>query len=119
MVKKASRFEAREPIRQGMKQYFGGFDSGIATGLRLRHDHGSVYMSDDFQSEIRFLGIESSPAFVRQPEGKAYASYCTSCEPQTTFSGKRRRLASLTPWALRGGLGPGCSYSQSSRSFNG
>ena len=26
-------------------------------------------MSDDFQKEIRFLGIESSPAFVRQPEG--------------------------------------------------
>jgi putative transposase len=26
-------------------------------------------MSDAFQSEIRFLGIESSPAFVRQPEG--------------------------------------------------
>ncbi len=69
VVKKASRFEALEPIRQGMKQYFGGFDSGIATGLRLRRDHGSVYMSDDFQSEIRFLGIESSPAFVRQPEG--------------------------------------------------
>jgi transposase InsO family protein len=34
----------------------------------LRHDHASVYMSDDFQSEIKFLGIESSPAFVRQPE---------------------------------------------------
>ena len=26
-------------------------------------------MSDDFQNEIRFLGIEASPAFVRQPEG--------------------------------------------------
>lgn len=26
-------------------------------------------MSDDFQAEIRFLGMESSPAFVRQPEG--------------------------------------------------
>ncbi len=26
-------------------------------------------MSDGFQNEIRFLGIESSPAFVRQPEG--------------------------------------------------
>ena len=36
---------------------------------RLRHDHGSVYMSDDFQKEIRFLGMESSPSFVRQPEG--------------------------------------------------
>ena len=26
-------------------------------------------MSDDFQAEIQFLGIEASPAFVRQPEG--------------------------------------------------
>ena len=69
VVKKASRFEALEPIRQGVRQYFGGFSAGAAAGLRLRHDHGSVYMSDDFQNEIRFVGIEPSPAFVRQPEG--------------------------------------------------
>lgn len=68
-VKKATRFEALEPIRQGVQEYFGGFAAGNAAGLRLRHDHGSVYMSDDFQNEIRFLGIEPSPAFVRQPEG--------------------------------------------------
>ena len=68
-VKKATRFEALEPIRQGVKEYFGGFSGGSAAGLRLRHDHGSVYMSEDFHNEIRFLGIEASPAFVRQPEG--------------------------------------------------
>ena len=69
VVKSANRFEALEPIRQGVKEYLGGFSGGIAAALRLRHDHGSVYMSDDFQNEIRFLGMESSPAFVRQPEG--------------------------------------------------
>jgi putative transposase len=68
-VKKATRFEALEPLRQAVRERLGGFGSGVATGLRLRHDHGSVYMSDDFQNEIRFPGIESSPAFVRQPEG--------------------------------------------------
>ena len=68
-VKKATRFEALEPVRQGVREHFGFFSQGSAAGLRLRHDHGSVYMSDDFQNEIRFLGIESSPAFVRQPEG--------------------------------------------------
>jgi putative transposase len=26
-------------------------------------------MSDDFQSEIRYLGMESSPSFIRQPAG--------------------------------------------------
>jgi len=30
-------------------------------------------MSDDFQNEIRFLGIESTPAFVRAPEGNGCA----------------------------------------------
>jgi putative transposase len=69
VVKKATRFEALEPIRQGIKEHFGLFSGGSAAGLRLRHDHGSVYMSDDFQTEIKFLGIEPSPAFVRQPEG--------------------------------------------------
>jgi putative transposase len=68
-VKKATRFEALEPIRQGINEYFDGFSAGSADGLLLRHDHGSAYMSDDFQSEVRFLGIASSPAFVRQPEG--------------------------------------------------
>jgi transposase InsO family protein len=68
-VKKATRFEALEPIRQGVKEHFGAFSGGAAAGLRLRHDHGSVYMSDDFQNEVNFLGIEPSPAFVRQPEG--------------------------------------------------
>jgi putative transposase len=69
VVKKATRFEALEPIRQGVKEQFGAFAGGTAAGLWLRHDHGSVYVSADFQNEIRFLGIEPSPAFVRQPEG--------------------------------------------------
>lgn len=68
-VKRATRFEALEPIRQGVKEYYGGFRKGVATGLHIRHDHGSQFMSDHFQKEIRFLGMESSPAFVRQPEG--------------------------------------------------
>jgi hypothetical protein len=66
---------------------------------------------------LRELGITWIGA--HSPQAKAYASYCTSCEPWKTFSGKRRRLASLTPWALHGGLGPGSSYNQSSRSFTG
>jgi hypothetical protein len=30
-------------------------------------------MSDDFQQEIKFFGIASSPAYVRQPEGNGVA----------------------------------------------
>src|SRR4051794_34978141 len=69
----ADRFEALEPVKQAVRQCHGGFAKGIAAGLRLRHDHGSQYVSHDFQAEIRFLGIESSPAFVREPEGNGCA----------------------------------------------
>ncbi len=52
-----------------LRDYCDGFRAHAAAGIRLRHDWGSQYMSDDFQAEIRFLGMESSPSFVRQPEG--------------------------------------------------
>ena len=71
--KRQDRFEALEPIRQGIAMHFGAFEAGAASGLKLRHDHGSNYMADDFQNEIEFLGIESSPAFVREPEGNGCA----------------------------------------------
>ena len=45
----------------------------ITHGLSLRHDHGSQYMSQVFQDEVRFLGLTSSPAFVREPQGNGCA----------------------------------------------
>src|ERR671939_2022263 len=68
-----TRFEALEPIRQGVRTAFGAFGQDIAQGLVLRHDHGSQYMSQVFQEEMTFLGITSSPAFVREPEGNGCA----------------------------------------------
>ena len=56
-------------MRQAVREQFGGFSESIALGVKLRHDHGSQFMSDEFQREISFLGLESSPAFVREPEG--------------------------------------------------
>src|SRR5436309_12482109 len=71
--RQATRFQALEPTRQGVRQRFGGFGKAIARGLAVRHDHGSQYMSHHFQREIAFLAIESSPAFVRAPEGNGCA----------------------------------------------
>jgi putative transposase len=70
---RATRFEALEPIRQGVRTCFGTFAEGVAVGLELRHDHGSQFVADDFQREIAFLGITPSPAFVREPEGNGCA----------------------------------------------
>ena len=45
-AQRATRFEALEPIRQGVREHFGGFVKNVARGLSVRHDHGSQYMSD-------------------------------------------------------------------------
>ncbi len=70
---RATRFEAPEPLRQGVRRPFGGFARGVARGLSVRHDHGSRYMAHDFQKELRFPGIGSSPAYARAPEGNGCA----------------------------------------------
>jgi transposase InsO family protein len=68
-----NRFEALELLRQGVREYFGGFDEGIAVGLAIRHDHGSACMSDAFQQELAFFGMTSSPSFVREPDSNGVA----------------------------------------------
>jgi transposase InsO family protein len=91
----------------------------VGPGLVHHSDRGSQYASNEYTDLLKDNGIDISMSRKGNPWDKAYASYCTSCELWKTFSGKRRRLASLTPWALHGGLGPGSSYNQSSRSFTG
>lgn len=71
--KSGDRFGELEPLRQGVREYCGGFDQGIAADLAIRHDDGSAYMSDDFQTELAFLGMTGSPSFVREPEGNGVA----------------------------------------------
>jgi hypothetical protein len=41
-AKHANRFEALEPIRQGVRARFGGFEGAIAVGFSLRHDNGTL-----------------------------------------------------------------------------
>jgi putative transposase len=72
-ARRGTRFEALEPIRQGVSERFGAVGPDTAAGLAIRHDHGSQYMSHDFQTEIRWLGAASSPAFVKAPEGNGCA----------------------------------------------
>lgn len=72
-AKSGTRFEALEPIRQGIREHFGAYTAQAADGLSVRHDHGSAYLSDVFRDELRFLGARSSPAFVREPEGNGCA----------------------------------------------
>ncbi len=68
-AKIGNRFEALVPVQQGIREHFGSLDTGVAVGLSVRHDHGTQYTSRAFQTELRFLGVESSPSFVAAPEG--------------------------------------------------
>nr|WP_235669699.1 integrase core domain-containing protein [Solidesulfovibrio carbinolicus] len=72
-AKRGTRFEALEPIRQGVRHSFGTFGQDVARGLTLRHDHGSQFIAEDFQQEIAFLGIEDSASYVREPQGNGIA----------------------------------------------
>lgn len=66
--KVGDRFNAMEPIRQGLRKHYGSLAQGIAAGLALRCDHGSQYTSDHFQSELKHFGIRQSLAYVSEPE---------------------------------------------------
>ena len=102
-ARRATRFEALEPIRQGVRRCFGGFAQGIGRGLAMRHDHGSQYMSDAFQQELAFLGIASSPAFVRALREMAAPSAssarsrrtCSGCVPSTPSRSFGRRCSTF------------------------
>jgi len=72
-ARRGTRFEALDPMRQAVRERYGAFAQGIADGVAVRHDHGSQFISHAYQEELHFLGIESSPAFVRQPEGNGCA----------------------------------------------
>lgn len=63
------RDEAMVALQQACRTSFGSVEKAIAAGLKLRHDNGSQSVSRAYQAELRFLGIESSPSFVRAPEG--------------------------------------------------
>lgn len=70
LCKTFDRFAAMESLRNAVRKEFGSIEQGICKGINiaLRADHGSQFDSIDFQKEIKFLGINYSPAFVRSPE---------------------------------------------------
>ena len=51
-----NRWQALEPLRQGVRCYLGGFAAAVAPGLEIRHDHGSAYLVGRFSIRDRLLG---------------------------------------------------------------
>jgi putative transposase len=68
VAKRGTRYEAIQAVGMAVRRQFGCLGAGAGRGLALRHDHGSNFMSDVFQKQIRFWGMAPSYAFVGEPE---------------------------------------------------
>jgi transposase InsO family protein len=66
--KRGIRFDAAQAVSRAVCHQFGHLSAGAARGLALRHDHGSNFMAEHFQKQVRFCGISPSYAFVGEPE---------------------------------------------------
>jgi transposase InsO family protein len=68
VAKHGTRYEAIQALGMAVRQQFGQLGAGAARGLALRHDHGSNFMAEVFQKQIKFWGLAPSYAFVAEPE---------------------------------------------------
>lgn len=66
--KRGTRHEALQAMSMAVRRQFGHLGQGAARGLALRHDHGSAFMAEDFQNQVKAWGALPSYAFVGQPE---------------------------------------------------
>ena len=85
VAKMGNRYAAAQAVGMAIKTEFGAVAAAIARGLALRHDHGSAFMADHFQNQIKFWGMAPSFAFVGEPETNGVAE---------RFSGPSRNRSS-------------------------
>jgi transposase InsO family protein len=73
VTKSGDRFAALQPLSMALTNKFGSVGKDAARGLVLRMDHGTQYLSDHFQNQIKFWGIAPSFAFVAEPQTNGVA----------------------------------------------
>jgi putative transposase len=73
VAKHGNRYAAAAALALAVSQVFGSVRADIARGVAVRHDHGSPFMSEHFQNQLKFFGMAPSFAFVRQPETNGVA----------------------------------------------
>ena len=73
VAKHGNRYAAAEALALAVSRVFGSVRADAARGVVVRHDHGSPFMSEYFQNQLKFFGITPSFAVVRQPETNGVA----------------------------------------------
>lgn len=63
------KYQAIDTIRQATRAMCEIYRRYAVNGTPPRHDHGSQFILHVIQGEFKFLGIQSSPSFVRSLEG--------------------------------------------------
>jgi len=93
---KGDRFAALEPVAQGVLAQFGHVGQDAARGLAIRMDHGSQYLSDHFQNQIKFWGIAPSFAFLEQPQTNGVAErFFRTLKEQVVYGRVFRTIAEV------------------------
>lgn len=95
----ANRFEARKPLRQGVRPHFGAFAQEITAGLAVRHDRGLQRVSDALRSCTSLASKARPPSHRRA----AAARSASSAPSRKTCSGS----GSPTPSSSCAGRCPG------------
>lgn len=93
---KGDRFAALEPVAQGVLAQFGQMQADAARGLAIRMDHGSQYLSDHFQNQLKFWGIAPSFAFLEQPQTNGVAErFFRTLKEQVIYGRTFRTIAQV------------------------
>lgn len=96
VTKKGDRFAALEPVAQGVLAQFGHVGQDAARGLALRMDHGTQYLSDHFQNQVKFWGIAPSFAFLEQPQTNGVAErFFRTLKEQAIYGRTFRTIAEV------------------------
>ncbi len=74
-----------------VKARFGSIGADAARGLLLRMDHGTQYLSEHFQNQIRFWGIAPSFAFVAEPQTNGVAERFNKTLKEQVIYGRNYR----------------------------
>jgi putative transposase len=68
VAKRGDRFAAIEALRQAIRNEYVKIQPEAARGVKLRPDHGSVFTSEAYRQEAKYLGFSFSYALVGEPE---------------------------------------------------
>ena len=110
--------EAERALEEACLARFGTLRPDGPTPV-VRSDNGLIFQSRRFRAACRDYRLRQEFITPYTPEQNDYVSHCTSMIPCDTMPSASRRVDSLTPCALRGGLLPGGSYKESFLSLQG